>query len=163
LDILTIVVPPALPAAMTVGTVYAQTRLKSKSIFCTSPPRINFGGKVKLVCFDKTGTLTEEGLDFSCVIPSNIDNDENGERSNSASFGDEVSDPGSQLGLNSHLLRALSCCHSLTHVHGRIVGDPLDLKMFSSTGWELEEPTNTENRFVHKINGHEILLNFVFL
>jgi hypothetical protein len=35
--------------------------------------------------------------------------------------------------------------------------------MFSSTGWELEEPTNTENRFVHKINGYEILLNFVFL
>ena len=55
LDIITIVVPPALPAAMTVGTIYAQSRLKAKSIFCISPPRINVSGKVKLVCFDKTG------------------------------------------------------------------------------------------------------------
>lgn len=53
LDIITIVVPPALPAAMTVGTIYAQRRLKKKGIFCTAPPRINVAGKVKLVCFDK--------------------------------------------------------------------------------------------------------------
>ncbi len=55
LDIVTVVVPPALPAAMTVGTVYAQSRLKKKDIFCISPQRINVCGKVKLVCFDKTG------------------------------------------------------------------------------------------------------------
>ena len=44
LDIITIVVPPALPAAMTVGTVYAQSRLKKQSIYCISPPRyeLNF-------------------------------------------------------------------------------------------------------------------------
>jgi len=64
LDIVTIVVPPALPAAMTVGTVYAQGRLKRASIYCISPPRINFCGKLKLIAFDKTGTLTEDGLDF---------------------------------------------------------------------------------------------------
>jgi hypothetical protein len=53
LDIITIVVPPALPAAMTAGTVYSQNRLKKLGIFCISPPRINVCGKVKLVCFDK--------------------------------------------------------------------------------------------------------------
>lgn len=53
LDIVTIVVPPALPAAMTVGTYYAQSRLKKRGIFCISPPRINVSGKLKLVCFDK--------------------------------------------------------------------------------------------------------------
>lgn len=53
LDIITIIVPPALPAAMTVGTVYAQTRLKKQGIFCISPPRINVCGKLKLICFDK--------------------------------------------------------------------------------------------------------------
>jgi cation-transporting ATPase 13A2 len=68
LDIITIVVPPALPAAMTVGTVYAQSRLKKKSIYCISPPRINVGGKLKLICFDKTGTLTEDGLDIWGVL-----------------------------------------------------------------------------------------------
>lgn len=38
---------------MTVGTIYSQNRLKKVGIFCTSPPRINVAGKVKLVCFDK--------------------------------------------------------------------------------------------------------------
>ena len=51
LDIITIVVPPALPAAMTVGTYYAQNRLKKTKIFCISPQRINVCGKLKLVCF----------------------------------------------------------------------------------------------------------------
>lgn len=50
---LTIVVPPAMPAAMTVGTVYAQSRLQRNGIFCISPPRINVCGKLKLMCFDK--------------------------------------------------------------------------------------------------------------
>jgi len=62
LDLLTITVPPALPAAMTVGTVFAISRLKKKKIYCISPPRINVSGRVNLMVFDKTGTLTEDGL-----------------------------------------------------------------------------------------------------
>lgn len=53
LDLVTVIVPPALPAAMTVGTIYAQNRLKKHGIFCISPPRINLCGKIRLVCFDK--------------------------------------------------------------------------------------------------------------
>jgi len=64
LDLITVVVPPSLPCAMTVGTVYSQSRLKKQNIFCISPARINVTGKIKVCCFDKTGTLTEEGLDF---------------------------------------------------------------------------------------------------
>lgn len=60
LDIITIVVPPALPAAMTVGTVYAQGRLKKQGIFCISPPRINVCGKLKLICFDKVWLKVED-------------------------------------------------------------------------------------------------------
>lgn len=62
LDLITITVPPALPAAMTVGTVFAINRLKKKKIFCISPPRVNVSGRVNLMVFDKTGTLTEDGL-----------------------------------------------------------------------------------------------------
>lgn len=57
LDVLTIVIPPALPIAMTAGTVYSQTRLRKLGIFCISPPRINVCGKIKLVCFDKVSKL----------------------------------------------------------------------------------------------------------
>ena len=40
LDVVTIAVPPALPAAMTIGIVYAQRRLRRQQIFCISPPRL---------------------------------------------------------------------------------------------------------------------------
>lgn len=59
---ITIAVPPALPAAMTAGTVFAISRLKKKKIYCISPPRVNVSGRVNLMVFDKTGTLTEDGL-----------------------------------------------------------------------------------------------------
>uniref|UniRef100_A0A672JSV6 Succinate dehydrogenase [ubiquinone] iron-sulfur subunit, mitochondrial-like n=1 Tax=Sinocyclocheilus grahami TaxID=75366 RepID=A0A672JSV6_SINGR len=59
LDIVTIIVPPALPAAITTATIYAQNRLKRHGVFCISPPRINICGKTSLFCFDKN----EMGLD----------------------------------------------------------------------------------------------------
>ena len=63
LDLITIAVPPALPATMAIGTSFAINRLLKTEIFCTSPPRVNICGKLNIMCFDKTGTLTEEGLD----------------------------------------------------------------------------------------------------
>ena len=51
--LLTVVVPPVLPAALTTGIVYAQRRLKKRRIFCISPQRINMCGQINLVCFDK--------------------------------------------------------------------------------------------------------------
>jgi cation-transporting ATPase 13A3/4/5 len=62
LNLVTITIPPALPAAMTCGTLFAIGRLKGYSIFCISPQRINVAGRIKTFVFDKTGTLTEEGL-----------------------------------------------------------------------------------------------------
>jgi cation-transporting ATPase 13A3/4/5 len=62
LDLITITVPPILPSAMTMGTVYSISRLKSKRIFCIAPPKVNVAGRVNLMVFDKTGTLTEDGL-----------------------------------------------------------------------------------------------------
>uniref|UniRef100_A0A8P0TQD6 Cation-transporting ATPase n=1 Tax=Canis lupus familiaris TaxID=9615 RepID=A0A8P0TQD6_CANLF len=47
--ILTITVPPVLPAALTTGIVYAQKRLKKKKIFCISQQRINMCGQINLV------------------------------------------------------------------------------------------------------------------
>eukprot|EP01137_Pigoraptor_chileana_P031556 Opistho-2@19535 len=50
LDVVTIVVPPALPATMTIGTILALSRLKVSQIFCISPPRVNVCGKLKVFC-----------------------------------------------------------------------------------------------------------------
>ncbi|XP_055714492.1 polyamine-transporting ATPase 13A3 isoform X2 [Phlebotomus papatasi] len=128
LDLITIAVPPALPAAMTVGRMNAQQRLKKKAIYCISPRSINVSGSIDCVCFDKTGTLTEEGLDMWGVVPAD------GSGTNLAAPLRDVSrlPPG-------HLLSGMVTCHSITVMCGELKGDPLDLKMFEATGWILEE------------------------
>merc|ERR1719410_1554240 len=70
IDLITIVVPPALPAAMTIGVVLANQRLMPKNIFCISPRTINVAGAVDCTCFDKTGTITEDGMDMWGVVPA---------------------------------------------------------------------------------------------
>lgn len=57
LDIITIVVPPALPAAMNIGTNYSLKRLKKHKVFSTSVSLISIWGKVKLICFDKVKSI----------------------------------------------------------------------------------------------------------
>ena len=126
LDIVTIVVPPALPAAMTVGIVYAQSRLRKRSIYCISPPRINMCGKLKLICFDKTGTLTEDGLDMWGVLEV--------EKEAGKSFSKPVHNVDAGL-KSAPLLRCLATCHSLSRYDGELTGDPLDIKMFEATKW----------------------------
>lgn len=44
LDLLTVAVPPAIPAAMSCGIVFAIERLKRYQIYCISPPRVNLTG-----------------------------------------------------------------------------------------------------------------------
>ncbi|XP_058170497.1 polyamine-transporting ATPase 13A3 [Anopheles ziemanni] len=128
LDLITIAVPPALPAAMTVGRMYAQKRLKRSNIYCISPRAINVSGSIDCVCFDKTGTLTEDGLDMWGVLPKDSTN----------SFQIPLKDV-ARLPMSDHLLFGMVTCHSITFVNGEMRGDPLDLKIFESTGWILEE------------------------
>ncbi|KAJ3129220.1 hypothetical protein HK098_002204 [Nowakowskiella sp. JEL0407] len=73
MDLITIVVPPALPATLLIGTSFAIERLKKIAIFCVSPQKVNVCGTLDIICFDKTGTLTEEGLDvlgFQFTVPN---------------------------------------------------------------------------------------------
>lgn len=135
LDLITIVVPPALPATLTIGTTFAIDRLRKSSIFCISPNRVNIGGKINVVCFDKTGTLTEEGLDVLGV--RTIDRQDR----RFSELHSEVAEVPTQGGSNGKtpLLYALATCHALKLIDGELIGDPLDIKMFSYTGWTLDE------------------------
>lgn len=143
LDLITIVVPPALPATLTIGTNFALVRLRAKQIFCISPQRVNVGGKLDIMCFDKTGTLTEEDLDILGVrVVSKSKN----------RFSDILSDPAAlmpghvqasdddvEAETKKAALYTMATCHSLRSVDGELVGDPLDLKMFEFTKWSFEE------------------------
>uniref|UniRef100_A0A673JTL2 Probable cation-transporting ATPase 13A3 n=1 Tax=Sinocyclocheilus rhinocerous TaxID=307959 RepID=A0A673JTL2_9TELE len=133
LDIITITVPPALPAAMTAGIVYAQRRLRKVGIFSISPQRINICGQLNLVCFDKTGTLTEDGLDMW-----GIQRVEDGRFHHSEEKADDKSL------FTTKFVSCMATCHSLTKIEGQLSGDPLDLKMFEATGWILVEATEEE-------------------
>ncbi|KAJ2719732.1 hypothetical protein GGI07_005032 [Coemansia sp. Benny D115] len=79
LDLVTVVVPPALPATMSIGVSFALARLRKRHIYCISPTRINVCGKVNVMCFDKTGTLTEEGLDVLGIRPTDAESTRFGE------------------------------------------------------------------------------------
>ncbi|XP_042699786.1 polyamine-transporting ATPase 13A3 isoform X1 [Chrysemys picta bellii] len=140
LDIITITVPPALPAAMTAGIVYAQRRLKKIGIFCISPQRINICGQLNLVCFDKTGTLTEDGLDLWGI-----------QRVENARFLFPEERACNESLVKSQFVACMATCHSLTKIEGVLSGDPLDLKMFEAIGWILEEATEEETALHNRI------------
>jgi len=135
LDLITIVVPPALPATLSIGTSFALRRLRRSDIFCISPNRINVAGKINVCCFDKTGTLTEDGLDILGVRAL--------DRRIGTRFGellDNVYDlPGPVGREKATFLYALATCHQLKIVDGEVIGDPLDVKMFQFTKWMIEE------------------------
>lgn len=127
-------VPPALPATLSIGTTFALNRLRKYGIFCISPNRINVSGKINVCCFDKTGTLTEDDLDILGVRSLERNVHRFGELLEN--IHDLQPDAGSGKAL---FLHALATCHMLQTVNGEIVGDPLDVKMFKFTQWTLEE------------------------
>ena len=152
LDLITIVVPPALPATLTIGTNFALARLKKQQIFCISPQRVNVAGKLDVVCFDKTGTLTEDGLDVLGVRL--VQHPE-------IRFGEILSehqdvlppakydrDPTVDYRVHRNMLYMMATCHSLRLVDDELIGDPLDLKMFQFTGWSFEEGSSATAHYI---------------
>lgn len=140
LDLITVVVPPALPATMSIGISFAINRLRKVGIFCISPNRVIIGGKVDVFAFDKTGTLTAEGLD---VLGTRTIDLKAGRFSELHETVDEMPvGAGGKTDTDARkmpLLYALATCHSLKVVDGEVIGDPLDVKMFEYTGWTLDE------------------------
>jgi cation-transporting ATPase 13A2 len=133
LDVLTIAVPPALPAALSVATTFAIARLKRKGIFCTSPQRINVAGMITAVVFDKTGTLTEEGLSVLGVCE--------GSASKGKSFEVAVKTFQEMESVPEpvNFREALATTHDVNTFEGKLLGEPLEAAMFEWTGATLQE------------------------
>ncbi|XP_069583260.1 probable cation-transporting ATPase 13A4 isoform X1 [Ranitomeya imitator] len=127
-------ISPVIPAALMVGILYAKRRLRQKQIFCLNADRINMCGQLNLFCFDKTGTLTEDGLDLMGMIPSG-----------GPSFQTMITQNQIKKLSWGSLLAAMTCCHSIIMLDGKLQGDPLDLKMFEATGWVLDETRSDQN------------------
>ncbi|XP_057289537.1 polyamine-transporting ATPase 13A3-like [Hydractinia symbiolongicarpus] len=129
LDVFTIIVPPSLPAFMSVGLMYALHRLRKKKIFCIDPARVNVCGKLKMFVFDKTGTLTEDTLAVSGVV--RVENNVVKPMEHSVNM---IQD--------SSLVKAMACCHSLTTIKGQVTGDPLDSCVFNFSKWKINESSD---------------------
>ncbi|EAR98777.2 E1-E2 ATPase family protein (macronuclear) [Tetrahymena thermophila SB210] len=159
-NLVTITVPPALPTCLSIGISFAISRLKKQKIYCISPPKVNISGKVTIMCFDKTGTLTEEGLDMyglrsvvyqgpNRVNFAKLEEDTyklgmnkilklNGYPEQEHLYGE--GNPYSIIGDPDLILKeCMASCHGITRVKGELIGDPLEVKMFEATEWELIE------------------------
>lgn len=162
LDLLTVTVPPALPATMSAGVAFAVARLKKQQIYCISPPRVNLSGRVQIFVFDKTGTLTEDGLQILGLrgvlgrlkeaMPSFTDFVDNIKRLVSSQDGDDECDR------RQILNQVMASCHSITYVQDELVGDPLEIKMFESTKWQLDEQCAATNSL---LANDEVVLAYV--
>eukprot|EP00048_Salpingoeca_helianthica_P023068 m.22053 g.22053 ORF g.22053 m.22053 type:complete len:1155 (-) comp8219_c0_seq1:45-3509(-) len=148
LDIITLIVPPALPVALAVGIIWALYILRKSQIYCTSPPRVNECGKIKICCFDKTGTLTEEGLTLWGVHPAE-----------GKAFSSVLT---TAAHLHGWMIAAFATCHSLVHLQVGddndpptaadlppgpaelpYAGDPMEVELFKLIGWTLKDDCNT--------------------
>jgi predicted P-type ATPase len=160
LDAVTIAVPPALTASLTVATSIAVSRLKNKDIYVSETSRVNWAGICSAVCFDKTGTLTEDRLVFESVyVPKELITAEDRRqrfptRELGASHASDIafselsggklpSGPLVPRGPDANAipqlcLEVMSTCHSLAVVDGRPVGDPLEVELLRASGWTLE-------------------------
>lgn len=138
LDVLTIAVPPALPATLSICVTFSIARLKRGQIFCLSPQRINVAGMVNMFVFDKTGTLTEEGLDvlgirmvkdgkFTDLVQQEQQQHSGPNRTENAD--------GGELGL----VEAMATAHDLNLLDGQPIGEPLEVKMLEWTGRTLQD------------------------
>ena len=131
LDLITITVPPALPATMSVGISFALRRLRKMDIFCIAPSRINVAGQINILLFDKTGTLTVDGLKLLGAQESKT-------RLNKAYFNSAVCEQVDELEMNHPLLLCMAGCHDLKLVNNHLLGDPLEIEMFRFTNAQVK-------------------------
>ena len=175
LDLITTAVPPSLPACLGIGISYSINRLKKQNIMCIARDRVNSAGKVNILCFDKTGTLTEDHLDIYGYRPikmksknqefyftdfirnASINANEAYKYYKQKKSLKDKSKIDKNKDLNLFFVECLATCHCATYVNDKIIGDPVDVKMFESSGWTLHE-NNAEQE---EKTSHNMISTFV--
>ena len=174
LDLFTTAVPPSLPACLSVGITYSLSRLKKKNIFCIQRDNVNKAGSVNILVFDKTGTLTEDHLDIHGYVSVRLNEKNQFEflpftsdiKTNSDIILDHFkkklkNSKDKYKNKNKDLLQyyteCLACCHCLTYVKEKLVGDPIDVKMFEALDWIMKENDSSNG----EQNADPLVLNYI--
>ena len=169
-DLFGTAVPASLPACLVIGVSMGISRLKDKKIMCIQRDRLNRSGEINILVFDKTGTLTEDHLDIKGFVTTKINENKKFEFNK---FTESCENDSKMIiehfkradksfkNLNKDLLQyyveCLACCHCLTYVKEKLIGDPIDVKMFESTGWVMKENSNTGT----EVNANPLVLNYI--
>ena len=169
-DLFGTAVPASLPACLVIGVSMGISRLKDKKIMCIQRDRLNRSGEINILVFDKTGTLTEDHLDIKGFVTTKINGnkkfDFNKFTESCENYSNTVIEhfkraDKSIKDFNKDLLQyyveCLACCHQLTYVKEKLLGDPIDIQMFESTGWILKENNSADNN--NSVNS--LILNYI--
>ena len=165
--LISIILPESLPICVGIGFTICIFRIKKKGINCLDRSKINISGKIDFVCFDKTGTLTKDHVEAFGFRPINylkgnfvfgkfIDDISEIVEETYKFYLENYTKLSTQLLLNGKhherikqlnlfYIEALACCNSLTRVRGNLIGDPIDLEMFSSSRFSIEENISNNN------------------
>ena len=174
LDLLTQAIPPELPLCLGICLGIAQKRCKEKKIICINKEKINSAGKINVCVFDKTGTLTKDHLNIYAFVPVTILNSKNkNENKKKFIFSKETKSIESMAESSYHyykkrikeksiksaskeiellFVQSLACCQGATKVDNKLIGDPIDVEMFESTGWNFLEDINDPDNYDSSIS-----------
>ncbi|GAM22379.1 hypothetical protein SAMD00019534_055540, partial [Acytostelium subglobosum LB1] len=146
--VITSVVPPELPMELSLAVNNSLIALVRLGIYCTEPFRIPFAGKVDICCFDKTGTLTTDDLILQGVAccPKSLDNEQEGSSNSTttSTSGPSALTAPADIPIVIHYI--LAGCHSLVHIDGKLVGDPMETASLKSIPWSCKGDVSAHHR-----------------
>ena len=155
LDNLTTAIPISLAGCVKICITHSLIRLKKLDIYSISRETLTSLGSVNLVVFDKTGTLTEEQVEIKGYLPVKYNLEQ--KKFEFSHYMNEIQSCSKTIvshykkkinvpnyknidnDLKQIYVECLATCHDLTTLKGKIIGDPIDIKMIEGVGWIFRE------------------------
>ena len=132
-DLLTDALPPALPLSLSIAALAASFRLPLYiSSSRSGRPTHLLAGLVNKVVLDKTNTVTTTEMSVTGVVEA-----------------ESLSVASSPL-KGSDLELAMASCNYLAIVDGKVLGDPLEVALMESVGWEID---TADESFIFRKSG----------
>ena len=162
LDNLTTAIPISLAGCVKICITHSLDRLKRLEIYSISRETMTSLGSINLIVFDKTGTLTEEQVEIKGYLPlkynilkkkfefgTYMTEVVNCSKTIVSHYKKKINVPNFKNidnDLKQLYIECLATCHNLTLVKGKIIGDPIDIKMLENVGWILRENFDDKNQ-----------------
>ena len=121
---------PGLFMAFIISAHYLQYRLSKKNISVNNVDRLKEAGRVGVICFDKTGTLTEDRVKVCGFLLQDQEKPEFAEFQETLQGQEHFKN-------RREVIECNGFCNNLHFVKDAIIADPIDLEMFSKSGFKI--------------------------